>query len=231
MLGISEESGVETFVLISTDKAVNPTNVMGATKRMAELLAKEYSLRGNVNSISVRFGNVLGSAGSVINLFRKQIERGGPVTVTDPEIKRFFMSISEAARLVIQCSAFRENGHTYVLEMGEQIKILDIAERMIKLAGFEPYEDIEIKFIGLRPGEKMYEELYYPYEEKKSTKHPYIFKVLSDRRWPNYIEDIKALRKYVDDMDIPAIINKIKEVVPEFKYDNTKFEKRVRCIV
>lgn len=231
LLDVSKKNGVDTFVLISTDKAVNPVNVMGATKRMAELLVKEFSLRKRMRAISVRFGNVLGSAGSVVPLFKKQIGHGGPVTVTDPEIKRFFMTISEAASLVIQSSTFGTNGDTYVLEMGEQIKILDIAEQMIRISGFEPYKDIEIRFTGLRPGEKMYEELYYEYEDKKTTKNPGIFRVSSKRRWETYLKDSEELREYVVALQRGDIINKIREVVPEFIPEQKSFEEKLGGIV
>ena len=231
LLRMSEIHGVENFVLISTDKAVNPVNVMGATKRMAELLVKEFSLGGKFKAMSVRFGNVLGSAGSAIPLFKKQIEQGGPVTVTDPEIKRFFMTIPEAASLVVQSSAFGSGGDTYVLEMGEQIKILDMVEQMIRIAGFEPYEDIEIRFTGLRPGEKMYEELYYEYESKKATKNPGIFGVSSEKRWRTYPEDIEEFGEYVAGLQRERIISRIREIVPEFIPERTSFDEKIGGIV
>ncbi len=230
LLEIAERNSVETFVLISTDKAVNPVNVMGATKRMAELLVKEYS-SGEMHAISVRFGNVLGSAGSVIPLFRKQIEEGGPVTVTDPEIRRFFMTIPEAASLVIQASAFKKRGNTYVLEMGEQIKVLDLAKEMMELAGFVPSEDIDIKFTGLRPGEKMFEELYYEYEKKEPTSNPGIFSVSSEKRWKTYVQDIEEMSLMIKTLDRKALIEKIMSVVPEFVPQRTTFDEKVGGIV
>ena len=230
LLEAAENSDVERFVLISTDKAVNPVNVMGATKRMAELLVKEFAEKG-MNAISVRFGNVLGSAGSVIPLFRKQIEDGGPVTVTSPDIKRFFMTIPEAANLVIQASAFGESGRTYVLEMGEQIRILDLAKEMIELAGFVPGEDIEIRFTGLRPGEKMYEELYYDYESKSPTTNDGIFSVSSDRRWAGYPEDVRKLESLVKSLKRKELISTISKVVPEFRVERSSFEEKVGGIV
>ncbi len=153
--------GIQSFVLVSTDKAVRPTNIMGASKRMAEMVVQAYAEHhaGIMRCSMVRFGNVLGSSGSVIPLFREQIQNGGPVTVTDPEVTRFFMTISEAANLVIQAGAMGDTGDVFVLDMGDSIKIIDLAEKMITLAGFRPYEDIPIIFIGLRSGEKMHEEL------------------------------------------------------------------------
>jgi len=230
LLDMAEKYDVKNFVLISTDKAVNPVNVMGATKRMAELLVKEHSI-GGMDAISVRFGNVLGSAGSVIPLFRRQIEEGGPVTVTSPEIKRFFMTIPEAANLVIQASAFGKSGNTYVLEMGEQIRILDLAKDMIELAGFVPGKDIEIKFTGLRPGEKMYEELYYDYERKMATSNEGTFSVSSDKGWKTYREDISELERLVRELKRKELIEMIFRVVPEFSAQKSSFEEKVGGIV
>ncbi|NBK98691.1 MAG: polysaccharide biosynthesis protein [Erysipelotrichia bacterium] len=167
---------VKRFIMISTDKAVNPTNVMGATKRMTEMILQANGNNGVTKMAAVRFGNVLGSNGSVIPIFKKQIEEGGPVTITDKKIIRYFMTIPEAAQLVLQAGYYADSGEIFVLDMGEPVKIIDLAEKLIRLSGFEPYEDIEIREIGLRPGEKMFEELHLGGETFEKTKNDLIFK-------------------------------------------------------
>lgn len=212
----ADEFGVQRFVMISTDKAVNPTNVMGATKRMCEMIIQTMNTVSQTEFVAVRFGNVLGSNGSVIPRFKKQIAAGGPVTVTHPEITRFFMTIPEAARLVIQASVNAKGGEIFVLDMGEPVKIYDLAQKMIRLSGYKPDKDIKIEFTGLRPGEKLYEELLMNEEGLTTTHHSKIFigkpiEITSDELQHKLEILSDALTK-----DNEEIKKAIKEAVPTF---------------
>jgi len=172
---LAGEFRTEVFVLVSTDKAVRPTSIMGATKRVAELVVQDLNRRYNSRYVVVRFGNVIGSAGSVIPIFQNQIRNGGPVTITDRRMKRYFMTTPEAAQLVLQASAIGRGGEVFILHMGEPVRIVDLAETLITLSGFKPYEDVQIVETGMRPGEKLYEELVFATEETVATSHPKIF--------------------------------------------------------
>ncbi len=210
--------GVERFVLISTDKAVNPANVMGMTKRVAELYCQNKNARSSTRFITVRFGNVLGSAGSVVPLFRRQIESGGPVTVTDPKIERYFMTIPEACLLIMQASTLGDGGEIYVLDMGEPVRIRYLAEQMIRLSGRVPGEDIEIVYTGLRDGEKLYEELFHHREKLESTGHDKL--LLARYRvtdWDRLNQGIDDLRQAVDDDDEPRLRRILEQWVPEHR--------------
>lgn len=213
----ADKYGTEKFVLISTDKAVNPTNVMGASKRMCEMVIQMMNRQSKTNFVAVRFGNVLGSNGSVIPLFKKQIAEGGPVTVTDPNIIRYFMTIPEAVSLVLQAGAYAHGGEIFVLDMGKPVKIVDLATNLIKLSGYKPGEDIEIKFTGLRPGEKMYEELLMSEEGLKKTanKMIYIGKPIDfdDDVFKKQLD--KIYRDAYDESD--KIREDIKEMVPTYQ--------------
>jgi len=220
----SHQSGVERFVMISTDKAVRPVSVMGATKRVAEIITCCYGAHPDNGPdggrfVSVRFGNVIGSEGSVVHLFKKQIERFGPVTVTHPEITRYFMTIPEACKLILQAGAFGEGGEIFILDMGTPIKIVDMARDLIRLSGFKPDVDIEIKFIGLRPGEKLHEELIIEGEGIFRSAHEKIFILKgennNDLNWLN--QKIEELVKLALDQDATGIKSKLKEIVPEYQ--------------
>ena len=211
---LAGEKGVETFIMVSTDKAVNPTSVMGATKRVAEKVMQALNKQFDTKYITVRFGNVLGSRGSVVPLFKKQIEAGGPVTVTDPEMKRYFMTIPEASQLILQAGAMGEGGEVFVLDMGEPVKILDLAKNMIRLYGYEPDEDIKITFSGLRPGEKLFEELLTAEEGTRSTVHKQIFRAnLKDEDPQSMREQLARFSHCGTDIEF---IDLLKEIVPTY---------------
>ena len=211
---VAGRHGVERFVMISTDKAVNPTSVMGATKRVAEKVIIAMNDTYDTKYITVRFGNVLGSRGSVIPLFKKQIEAGGPVTVTDPEMTRYFMTIPEASQLVLQAGAMGKGGEVFLLDMGEPVKIIDLARNMIRLSGLEPDKDIHIKITGLRPGEKKYEELLTSEEGTNRTNHTKIFEAALDtvdRDW--LIDKIATFDSCETDMDVIGVLQ---DIIPTY---------------
>ena len=224
--------GVEKFIMVSTDKAVNPTNVMGASKRLAEIYVQSLSVaigrgqkEGKTRFITTRFGNVLGSNGSVIPRFRAQIEKGGPVTVTHPDIIRYFMTIPEACRLVMEAATMGRGDEIFIFEMGEPVKIANLARRMIELAGFEPDKDIKIEYTGLRPGEKLYEELLSNEENTKPTTHKKIR--IADVRQYDYEEVARAIEKLSQlslEVRIPDTVRLMKKIVPEFKSNNSIYE-------
>ncbi|MEW6288910.1 MAG: nucleoside-diphosphate sugar epimerase/dehydratase [Thermodesulfobacteriota bacterium] len=208
---------VDRFVLVSTDKAVNPANVMGTTKRIAEIYCQNLDLRSQTKFITTRFGNVLGSAGSVVPLFEKQIKNGGPVTVTHREIKRYFMTIPEAVSLILQAGSMGKGGEIFVLEMGEPIYIKDLAEQMIRLSGLVPHRDIKIEYIGLRPGEKLFEEVFHESEDLRGTTHPKLQLARArqyDWDWLGTV--LIELQKAATSRDVPVLIEHLREIVPEY---------------
>jgi FlaA1/EpsC-like NDP-sugar epimerase len=212
--------GVARFVLISTDKAVNPSNVMGATKRAAEILCQNLDKPDSTRFTTVRFGNVLDSAGSVVPLFREQIKAGGPITVTHPDITRYFMTIPEACQLIMQAETVGKGGEVFVLDMGKPVKISYLAEQMIRLSGKEPGKDIEIKFVGLRPGEKLYEELFHDQETLLETGFEKLrlakARRYDNQEWTTHIEELVLACR---ERDQQAILALLKRLVPEFKAD------------
>ena len=226
------EYGIEKMVMISTDKAVNPTNIMGCTKRLAEIYIQSLGLaiesgrrEGSTTFVTTRFGNVLGSNGSVIPRFAEQIAKGGPVTVTHPEITRFFMTIPEACRLVMEAATMSAGKDIFVFDMGEPVKIDHLARRMIELAGFVPDQDIKIVYSGLRPGEKLYEEVLSDLENTDPTQHDRI-RIAHVRKYAyedarEFVQELEVLSRQVR---IPEMVKRMKEIVPEFKSNNSKFE-------
>ncbi len=222
---LSVKYGVKKFVMISTDKAVNPTSIMGATKRVAEYICQVYNGLGKTEFISVRFGNVLGSRGSVVPIFEEQIKNGGPVTVTHPEMKRYFMLTSEAVLLVLQAGAMGKGGEVFVLDMGEPVKIIDLARSMIELKGLKPDVDILIEFTGPRPGEKLFEELLTAEEGTNSTKHKKIYVAkISEIPEKDLLEGkLRELERCVKSLDRLCIIKNLKELVPTYNPTNNPY--------
>ena len=226
---LSVEFGVKKFVMVSTDKAVNPTNVMGCSKRICEIYVQslnkaivEGKVKGVTQFVTTRFGNVLGSNGSVIPLFREQIQNGGPITVTHPDIIRYFMLIPEACKLVIEAGTMGKGGEIFVFDMGQPVKIVDLAKRMIKLSGAK---DVQIQYTGLRDGEKLFEEVLNDNETTKPTHHPKI--MIANVREYDYEkakEDEEILLELSYTYDDMAIVKKMKEIVPEYKSQHSKFE-------
>lgn len=212
------------FVLVSTDKAVNPTNVMGASKRLAEIIVESKANKSSTKFVTTRFGNVLGSNGSVIPLFKKQIEKGGPLTVTHKDITRYFMTIPEACQLVLEASAMANGGEIFVFDMGESVKIIDLAERMIRLSGFEPNKDIEIKITGLRPGEKLYEELLSNEENTIPTHHKKILIGKVRKTDEDKVQLIDTVIKESILQNNEEVVQLMKKIVPEFLSNNSEFE-------
>ena len=216
------KSGCQAFVMISTDKAVNPTSVMGASKRVAEMVILELGSRSDTKFETVRFGNVLGSNGSVVPIFQEQIHKGGPVTVTDPRMTRYFMTIPEASQLVLQAAAMGEGTEIFVLDMGEPVKIVDLATELIELSGLRPGADIEITFTGTRPGEKLFEELSTKGEDMVPTGHEKIFV------WQHRPSDPEELKRTLEELRAVAqsgsngdIVRALEKAVPEFRPPGT----------
>jgi FlaA1/EpsC-like NDP-sugar epimerase len=228
---LAVKHSLERFVMVSTDKAVNPTNVMGASKRIAEIYVQsmwehiQKTKKGNTKFITTRFGNVLGSSGSVIPKFKKQIEEGGPITVTHPDITRYFMTIPEACQLVLEAGNMGKGGEIYIFDMGKSTKIVDLARKMIKLSGLTLGKDIQIVFTGLRPGEKIYEELLNDEENTLPTHHSKI--MIGKVRTYDFAEvesNTKELINLYQSQDMMKIVTKMKIIVPEFKSKNSIYE-------
>jgi FlaA1/EpsC-like NDP-sugar epimerase len=226
LVDLADEFSIEKFVMVSTDKAVNPTNVMGASKRIAEIYAQSINESSKTKFVTTRFGNVLGSNGSVIPLFRRQIEEGGPLTVTHEDVTRYFMTIPEACRLVLEAGSMGDGGEIYVFDMGEPVRIVDLAKKMISLSGLKLDKDIKIKITGLRPGEKLYEELLATDELTKPTHHPQI--LIADVKM-NDIEHVKKaiveLIRLFESQDNLDAVTKMKDIVPEFISNNSIYSK------
>jgi FlaA1/EpsC-like NDP-sugar epimerase len=227
---LSVEFQVRKFVMVSTDKAVNPTSVMGCSKRIAEIYVQSLNnnnriIGGRTQFVTTRFGNVLGSNGSVIPTFRKQIQAGGPVTVTHPDITRYFMTIPEACRLVLEAGTMGQGGEIFIFDMGKPIRIVDLAKKMIRLSGLEPQKDIDIIFTGIREGEKLFEELLNTHEDTIPTHHLKILKAkVREYDYSYIVSMIELFRDLIHDSNELKMVTLMKEIVPEFKSNYSRYE-------
>ncbi len=213
----AQEAGVETFVLVSTDKAVNPISVMGTTKRLAELLIQALNEQGPTRFVAVRFGNVLGSNASVVPIFKQQVSNGGPVTVTHPEVERYFMSVSEAAGLILQAASIGTGGETFLLDMGEPVKIVALAETLVTLSGRKPYDEIDIVFTGLRPGEKLTEELKFDEETTRFTGYEKLLVLENGHPVSGVLEDVEDFLRALPDLDGEQVKARLSALVPQYR--------------
>jgi FlaA1/EpsC-like NDP-sugar epimerase len=226
---LSLQCGVEKFIFISTDKVVNPTSLMGASKRVAEMVITDLNNQEKTHFVAVRFGNVLGSRGSVIPRFQEQIKKGGPVTITHPDMKRYFMTIPEAVLLVLQAGSMGHGGEVFVLNMGEQAKIYDVACELIRLSGLEPHKDIPIVFTGIRPGEKLFEEVLTAEEGVEPTTHPKIFKARIKKPLSQKTLDgkIEKLKDFAQRQDRAAIIQTFQDLIPTYQPSRSDPDKKM----